>query len=124
MKCAFTIPEPTPSVNRLHGYHWSRKRRERQKWGWLVKQARLAAGIYPTAPSSRVRLTIRRYGPRMLDHSNFVAGLKWLEDALVAEGFLVDDSPAHLEPDYAQHTGKPYRTEITVEEIPCPRPSP
>jgi Holliday junction resolvase RusA-like endonuclease len=111
------IPEPTPSINRIHGYHWTRKRKERQRWGWLVKQARLCAGVFRSAPSNRVRLTIRRFGPRMLDHDNFVAGTKFLQDAIVAEGFVIDDKPAHLEPVYSQHVGKPHRTEIRIEEI-------
>lgn len=52
----------------------------------------------------------------MLDNDNFVAGTKFLVDALVAEGFMVNDSPAHLEPHYVQHRGAP-RTVITIEAI-------
>jgi hypothetical protein len=54
----------------------------------------------------------------MLDHDNFVAGTKFLQDAIVAEGFVVDDKPKHLEPPvYKQHVGTPHRTEILIEEI-------
>jgi|SRR6185312_3415875 len=110
---ALTIPEPTPSVNVFHGRHWSRKLRERQKWGWLVRAARLQAHVLPSHPDF-VRMRIERFGARILDRDNFIAGAKWLIDALVAEGFASDDSPEHLIVEYTQKVGKPHRTIIEV----------
>lgn len=113
------INEPTPSGNALQGWHWRRKLREREKWGWLLKAAMLDARIQPlvssTEPWRKVSARIDRWGPRVLDDTNFRAGLKWLEDALIAEGFAKDDSPKHWTLDPHQHIGKPYRTEILVE---------
>lgn len=108
-----TIPEATPSVNRLHGYHWSRKARERKKWAWLVRVARQGL-LVPLHAPERVSLTIERYGPRLLDHDNYVAGTKFLTDSLIAEGFAVDDSPKHLNAEYIQHIGKPSRTIVRI----------
>lgn len=66
-------------------------------------------------PEGQRKVTIDRWGPRLCDHDNIVGGAKQLIDALVAEGFLVDDSPAHLQATYRQHVGKPYRTEVRIE---------
>jgi hypothetical protein len=108
-----TIPAATPSVNRLHGFHWSLKARERKKWGWLVRIARMGLPAPLYAPE-HVSLTIERYGPRLLDYDNYVAGTKFLTDQLVAEGFAVDDSPAHMTVRYVQHVGKPPRTVVRI----------
>lgn len=112
-----SFPVPTPSANQLWGHHWSRKARERKKWGWMVRGERLRLqklGALPERVSLPAVITIDRYGARMLDQDNAVSGMKWLIDALVAEGFLVDDSPSHLQATYRQHVGKPYRTVVTI----------
>jgi hypothetical protein len=113
------VDEATPSVNKLHGQHWTRKHRMRARWGWLVKAAMLSAKVQSPKPiPPRVRLTIERWGARMLDESNFIAGTKWLEDALVAEGFMVDDSPEHVEHVFHQHIDrKQRRTVVRIEAI-------
>lgn len=128
MNVILEIDEPTPSVNRLHGHHWSRKLAMRKRWAWLVRsalcEARRAAepgdplltpGLWPL---KRAIVRIIRHGPRVLDPDNAIAGCKWLLDQLVTEGLLVDDKPAHLTfPPVEQHIGKPYRT--IVEITPC-----
>ena len=111
------LPEATPSVNRMHGFHWSKKYKERRKWAWLVKAARLEAGLFHVKPPAKASVQIDRYGARVLDHDNFVAGTKFLTDALVAEGFLVDDSPANITAIYRQHVGKPHRTIVIIEAL-------
>ena len=111
------INEPTPSVNRLHGRHWSAKLRARHRWGWLVREAKLNAKVYQQAAPDKVTVTIERYGPRRLDTDNAIAGMKFLIDALVAEGFAVNDHPAHLTLACHQHVGKPYRTIVRIDSI-------
>jgi hypothetical protein len=110
------IPERTPSVNLFHGYHWSKKLKEKQRWGWLVKMAIMewTGKPIPVPEDGISRVTIERYGPRILDRDNFIAGTKWLMDALVSQRFLVDDSPAHVSAEYHQFTGKPYRTIVKI----------
>jgi len=107
------IPECTPSVNRFHGHHWSKKLKARKHWGWLVRIARMNIKP-PMLPPEHARITIERYGARLLDFDNFVAGTKHLCDCLVAEGFAVDDSPAHLTAEYHQFIGKPHRTIVRI----------
>jgi hypothetical protein len=111
-----TIDEPTPSVNYAHGHHWSRKLKLRKRWAWLVKAAMLNAGLHTPPRFARARLTIERYGPRSLDSDNFRAGTKWLQDSLVAEGIITDDTPAVIgEPVLRQFVGKERKTIVRVE---------
>jgi len=118
----FTLPFPTPSLNRQFGEHWAQRAKERKKWGWLVRAERLKSVLDGSHVDHQVmsvmeksRVTIERYGKRLLDRDNFIAGTKQLTDALVAEGFLVDDSPQHVQIEYRQFTGKPYRTVVRIE---------
>ena len=110
----FTLPLPTPSLNRQFGEHWAQRAKARKMWGWLVRAEKLKLnGEMEMLVFGRV--TIERYGKRILDRDNFIAGTKQLTDALVAEGFLVDDSPNHVQIEYKQFTGKPYRTVVRIE---------
>lgn len=115
-----TFPEPTPSVNRLHGYHWSRKKRERTKWGWYARSAALQLGM--GAPPARARVEIVRHGARLLDPDNLTAGCKWLIDSLVAERFLMGDTEEHL--DLArprQVAGRERKTVVTIRPLTAER---
>lgn len=116
------LPRPTPSLNRQFGQHWSKRAKLKKQWAWMVRAERLKityadwiiAGEWIKADGPR-KVTIDRWGPRLCDHDNIVGGAKQLIDALVSEGFLVDDSPAHMVATYRQHVGKPYRTEVRIE---------
>lgn len=112
------LPLPTPSMNMLWGHHWAKKARMRKQWGWMVRAERLRLqklGPLPSAMKLPAQVTVDRYGPRVIDRDNAIGGSKMLIDALVAEGFLIDDSPSHLQAIYRQHVGKPYRTEVRIE---------
>lgn len=115
MSITLTFPAATPSVNALHGRHWSAKAKERKRWGWLVRAAILnGSGRVPA--SERVQVRIVRHGARLLDHDNGVGGCKFLIDALVAEGFAIDDSPDHLELIFEQHVSrKEHYTTVVIE---------
>jgi len=124
------IPEPMPSVNRLHGRHWGRKVKMNKRWAWLTRialcEARraaepgdpiLTAGLWPL---KRAVVRVIRHGPRLLDPDNASGGLKWMIDSLVREGILTNDSPKHLTlPPVEQHIDrKNGRTVVIVEAIP------
>jgi hypothetical protein len=115
MSYHLVIPKASPSVNVGYGEHWSKKFKVRREWQWLVRIARLEAKAFPE-PLSRASITITRYGKRLLDHDNFVAGCKPIQDALRIERFITDDTLEVIgQPHYHQHIGKPHRTEITIE---------
>lgn len=115
-----TIPEPTPSLNRMTGTHWSRRQKLRKRWAWLVKAARLHAQAWESPQWARARVEIDRYGPRLLDADNCRAGTKPLMDSLVQEGFISDDSPQVIgEPAIRQILSKTERkTIVRIEGIP------
>lgn len=115
-----TFPEATPSVNALHGRHWGRKHKERKKWGWYATAAALELSNLreaPPLPFGCALVTVERFGPRLLDEDNCLAGCKWLMDGLVANGVFVDDSPKHLRlRPPLQHVGKDRKTVINIQE--------
>ena len=112
------VQEPTPSLNRMLGRHWMRRRELTERWGWLVRAARLESQAQPQHwPKAYVGIT--RYGARVLDRDNLVAGGVFLVNALRREGFFEDDSPDKLDSVYAQHAvgrdKRLHRTEIILE---------
>lgn len=118
MTIVLEIPEPTPSLNRLMRSHWSKAYKIRSHWHWLVRAALLEAGYRRTEPqSTRIRVTVTRFGRCILDQDNFVAGCKFLVDGLVKAKVLEDDTPAHLEAIYFQHAQQPYRTVVCIQPV-------
>jgi hypothetical protein len=111
------IPEKTPSLNRLMRAHWSNRHPQREYWQWLVREARLTAKLSPPQAPSKVRVTITRYGSKILDHDNLVGGAKLLVDALVREGFAKDDRPEHMETIYFQHVLKPHGMTVSIQPL-------
>ena len=110
------IPEATPSLNRLLGEHWARKHRVRNLWHLLVTSARLDAKVYDRPQLAKARVTIERYGARILDADNCRAGTKFLTDALVKQGLLLNDTPAVIgEPLIRQIISKQRRTVVRIE---------
>jgi len=114
------IPESTPSLNYVFKGHWSNRHRLRVKWGWLVRAARLEAKLFPTSPLQKAKITVERWGPKTLDRDNLIGGCKAMIDSLKVEGFIVDDSPEHVETTFIQHIGKRH-TRVTIEEA-CSHP--
>jgi hypothetical protein len=112
------IREATPSLNRIWCKHWTRAFELRRKWHTLVRVARIEAKIASAKPlSTRVLVNVTRYGPRMLDHDNFVGGCKFLIDGLVKERLVENDDPHHIEANYTQHVGRPHRTLVSIKPV-------
>lgn len=107
------LPRATLSRNALDKMHWSRRNRLRGEWQWLVRAAVLEAKI-EVVRQAHGFLTIERIAPRKLDPDNFSGGCKQLQDALVQEGFFVDDDEKHLTTIYIQTVGKPPRTIVRI----------
>ncbi len=107
------LPEQILSRNVMDKMHWARRYRMRGTWQWLVKAAVLEQHItVKVVPHGY--LTIERISPRKLDPDNFSGGCKQLQDALVREGFFVDDDERHLTTTYIQRIGKPARTIVHI----------
>lgn len=112
-----TFDEPTPSINVSYGHHWSKKHALKARWRMLVTAARLAAKIYDKPRYPKAKVTIERYGPKVLDADNARAGMKILMDQLVQQGLLLDDNPNVIgEPIVRQIVSRTERkTIVTVE---------
>lgn len=109
-----TIHWPTPSLNELLRWHWTKRRTRAAHIARALSLGSARQGG-PTGPGKR-RVTITRHSSRLLDVDNLVGGCKPVIDAMVKLGWLVDDSPEHVVVTYhqAKSTRKMARTEIEV----------
>jgi Holliday junction resolvase RusA-like endonuclease len=112
-----TIPEAYAPLNRMLGETWSKRIQTRRRWAWLVRQAKLAARVFPEAPIARARVTIVRHGRRICDPDNLIGGAKGTIDCLVREGILANDTPAHVELIITQQVTKSPKTVVTIEAL-------
>lgn len=91
-----TLPV-SPSGNKLIGSRWA-------KSNYQKKAIKCLAGYDLLAPKTKckAKITLTRYGSRMLDFDNLTTGCKPLLDALKIKGLIVDDRQAWLIVDYQQ----------------------
>lgn len=113
-----TIPIPTPSLNELLRGGWkARHYGARERWYGYVCQAVHRAGERVSPADGKRAVTIERVGKRLLDHDNFVGGLKPAIDALKRVRLIRDDSQDWLELAATQRrcqSGEKPHTRITV----------
>lgn len=103
----------TPSLNKLHGNRW-------QMSNWKKKYLKeLYHYEYCCQAKEKVKLTIFRYGSRLLDNDNLIGGCKPLIDALKEKGLIRDDSPGWIDLHILQTKVKRGEEEtiVTIEEI-------
>ena len=122
------LPAAIPSINRVYGRHWSAKHKQRKQWGWMIRAALLEASSDPAGKTAlaalrahvvsmgRVSVRVETWRPRRIDETNCQAGFKSAEDALKAEGLIVDDHPKWIDRAVRQHIGAP-RTVIELRLI-------
>lgn len=90
---------PPPSVNRTRGEHWGATRQRKARLQHEITVLLYAARVPRPIPGGRVHATAVVTYPkaRRRDEGNIRAGLeKALADALVAAGFLPDDTTEHF----------------------------
>lgn len=87
------MPVTLPSMNNFVKLHWSQYARQRKEWGQWVMVAKAQARVLGRPELKRVRIQIERRSPRpVYDDDNLAASRKWLMDALVQNGILLDDN--------------------------------
>jgi hypothetical protein len=90
--------------------HWRAQRRETKDWALMV---RAACGLPQCGQvQGKCKVTITLYRKRLQDPDNAVASVKPVVDALVRNGWLVDDSPEYLDLKVVEMKAKEPRTEI------------
>lgn len=97
--------------------HWRELRRQKAQWySWVhIALGRQA----PAEPFDRacVRFT-RHCGTRRPDRDNLISGSKWIQDALVNEGVLLDDQEENLEAHHEWHAATKKAKRIHVQVVP------
>jgi len=114
------IQSQIPSLNKTKNEHWTvtRDRRWQQKHDIQVymllnyTQKEIVGARTPAVKCVR----IHSQRQKLLDYDNLVGGAKTLLDALRDNQLVVDDTPHWVTVEYTQAKGKPYYTEITVED--------
>ena len=115
----FTLPlDCQPSLNAWRRWHWAvRARHQREVADAVLVATRTAGWVNGSTPLSKARVTAVFHFPSNVqrDPSNY--SLKFVADALVACGVLVDDDFLHMEEVVRMgHVAKPGYIEIRVEE--------
>ncbi|MFA5037440.1 MAG: hypothetical protein WC479_09740 [Candidatus Izemoplasmatales bacterium] len=81
----------TPSLNKMRG-RWALtnlKRKYRKEFEGYE--------VFALKEKKRMKVTVQRFGSRILDLDNYVAGFKVVGDFLTEKGIIVDDSPKWLD---------------------------
>lgn len=112
-----TVAKASPSLNTINGRHWSHYRQQKKLWMQLILVAKMEAKVYGRPMLARAKVSIERFGSKLLDGDNLVGGCKNLIDCLKALGIIVDDSPKHIDLTVSQHLSKNIRTVIHIEEL-------
>ena len=118
MKIRLPLP-PNMANSRMH---WRVKQKRRKEYELLCDVQPAShfpgPGVYTfPLPKARIRATL--YVWSEMDGDNLMARLKWPVDWLVKNGYLVDDSPRHLEWEMPKQVvdRKDRRIEIELEEL-------
>jgi Holliday junction resolvase RusA-like endonuclease len=97
--------------------HWTRDYRLKKRWATLVQWAKFELPRRPQAPLERARVLVTRYSPGSMDIDNLYGSVKHLLDALIVNGFIVDDSAKHIELQVKQVKDNRKRTFVMIEPL-------
>ena len=100
-----TLPAASPTLNVLLRSHYYKKRKELEKWGWLIRKATDQQRNHVPKPIVKCTIHVERYSTgNGVDWDGFYGGLKPILDCLVVPtaknpnglGFILDDNPKVL----------------------------
>lgn len=110
----FTIEGLPKTLNSLSHVHWRYQQLEMRKWTKLVTIATL--GKTPPKPLAKAKITYKRHSSVEPDHDNMVGSYKFVQDALIKAGIIINDKPSVIgKPDYFHEYAKPGKGFITVK---------
>jgi hypothetical protein len=121
---SFFIPGPLPGANDIIRKHWRVYSRLKVKWGQAIALVLLVYKIQP------VRACVIRYQwveptpvrGHIRDRDNIRFGAKFINDALVSQGILLDDGPDGVVSltDSFTYDGVTPGVQVTIEEVQQP----
>ena len=104
-----------PSLNKWARLHWTKQRKIKTEWAWLVLAAAMQARIgRPKLKEATVHITYLFKTKRRRDHDN--ATPKFLMDALVGAGILQDDRSDWIKLTWDFGSGPKNKTIIVIWE--------
>jgi hypothetical protein len=113
---SFTVAGHPASPNQVRSKHW----RAIYKHNTPIKNECFlrASSTRPTKPYQIIRLAIclEKTGT-FYDDDNAVGVCKVLQDAVVRAGWVVDDSPGHVQLEVTQRRGWPKQARITITPL-------
>jgi hypothetical protein len=118
---SFFVPGPLPGANDIIRKHWRVYSRLKVKWGqaialvllvYKIQPVRACAILYQWIEPTPVRGHIR-------DRDNIRFGAKFVNDALVSQGILLDDGPDGVVSltDSFTYDGVTPGVQVTIEEV-------
>lgn len=98
---SFTLPKPTPLLNKMLRQHWASRRKAMETLAWEI---RAAAGPSPVTPFERAHVRVERRSLGTPDADGLAGGMKGLLDVLQPRskrhpnglGFIAGDDPERL----------------------------
>ena len=93
----YVIEGIIPGLNSDKGLmrsHWSKVKKEKDKYKWLIKSQMVDSNALKH--SGEVMVVYTGYKSRFMDWDNFCSSFKHIGDALVSLGIIVDDSPEYI----------------------------
>lgn len=118
-KLTLTFPMPLNIGNGSHG-HWRTRHNQKQAYFRALDALQAAAQLPapPPAPLERAKVDSVMHLARQMDVDNAMRRHKWILDWLKTRGYIVDDSPSHLEwisfPEQRVKRDGNHRVELTL----------
>ena len=125
-----TLPLPPNRANAREHWRVTHKKKKdyyakaelalRGQCAWVMNMATGEPRVRAERPcSKRMRLDATLYVGAKMDRGNLVARLKWLEDALVNYGLLVDDNEEWLDLQMPTQVIDRKNPRVVIELVPC-----
>lgn len=115
---SFAIKDLPKMPNSILRKHWSVVKKEKDKWHKLVRL--FVNNKIPKEPLRKAKLTLVRHSTQEPDYDGLVGSFKWVIDALVESGVLIDDKYSVIGQSnykWEKSKQKEQRIEVVVEEI-------
>jgi hypothetical protein len=119
MRLTVSLPVVTPSLNTLLRSHWHKRKQLKQGFKWELLVAGACEPRYKINGAKKRRIEVKAFRSRLLDHDNFIGGLKPLLDGLIELELLHDDGPEFLElkAEQLKASKTDQKLEIIIEDL-------